>query len=103
MPISSKVPTTSEDDAKRLLKEIIIHNRVTYGEEVQSSDWLVGFYLNTAEERIVSIASSWKVMNAAIENCAKSRNDMAYRHRTPYRVRWKHALAALKSLIKAAV
>ena len=101
MPPNGNIPNDPADDAKILLEEIIIHNRITYAEEQKCAGWLIGFYLNVAEERIVDVAKLCNVNDAAVEACAKCVAEPTYRHELPYRRRWEIAFCAFETLIGA--
>jgi hypothetical protein len=101
MPLGSALPKQSPNHASDLLYEIITHNRVTYGEEVKCRDWLVGFYLNSAEERIVNVAEIRSVQHPAVEYARRCRDEPQTRHDLPYRDRWENSLQCLRILVEA--
>lgn len=53
-------PALQVDDGRKLLRELIRHNRVAYEQERSTSYWMAGFYLNDAEDRIDSVRRSLK-------------------------------------------
>jgi len=101
MPLGSARPSRSADHATQLLYEVIAHNRVTYAEEFKCRDWLVGFYLNLAEERVAGVADILHVNDPKIDYAKHCVANASFRHSLSYRKRWENSLQCLCILVTA--
>lgn len=93
------------DHAGVLLDELLLHNRVTYEQDRKTADWMVGFYLNCAEDRIHSTVAdelredlAGKPVPAAASRTSERAQHRSIRLTTPRRTRWADALNALTEL-----
>lgn len=98
------------DHAEKLLVELLLHNRVTYEQDRSTRDWMAGFYLNCAEDRIRSVlhyelrADVRRVGRQHLTNAtaASARAaDLVKRDKTTRMKRWDEALLGLGELSSA--
>ncbi|HVV48974.1 MAG TPA: hypothetical protein VHO06_04895 [Polyangia bacterium] len=106
---SAEIAAETDRDGKiqvqhgeRILDELIQHNRVNYEQERRSSYWMAGFYLNDAEDRIISVITHDLKMEAGIDTISsvkKVAENVATRWQSGGRTeRWNEAMKAVKDL-----